>query len=268
MSKARWLTTLVVLAALSARAGPPEWQPELEPRDVFPPREFASPEVFWRGVAILLDGGSSDDAFRRHRRHVLEAQRLAERGAAAEASRAFLALADEDPLALADVALFNAAVALEEAVRGGEARDLYLRLVRDYPGSRLAAQALLRAGVLAEKDGALGAALAAYAALEEQYPTALVRGDALFNAARLIELIHPGQAPEAWLRAADAAESVEAGLPARFRAAWLFERRGDLVKAQALWAECAAAPVDDQSSRGFVAEARKHLGAASLDAGR
>ncbi len=268
MSKARWLTTLVVLAALSAPAGPPAWQPELEPRDVFPPREFASPEVFWRGVDILLDGGSSDDAFRRHWRHVLEAQRLAERGASAEAARAFLALADEDPLSLADMSLFNAAVALEESARGGEAREVYLRLARDYPGSRLAAQALFRVGVLAEKGGALGAALAAYAALEEQYPTALVRGDALFNAARLIELIHPGQAPEAWLRAADAAESVEAALPARFRAAMTFELRGDLVTAQALWTECAEAPVDDQSSRGYIAEARKRLGAASPDAGR
>jgi TolA-binding protein len=120
---------------------------------------------------------------------------LEEKGDHAGAVAAFLTLADADPDdPFADDALIEAARLCEEKLADpARAADLYERLVRDYPQSRLAVRARRRAEALRAGMGAGGAHAAALAAWNDILSgySERPRAESIARAERLLAE-HPG----------------------------------------------------------------------------
>lgn len=116
------------------------------------------------------------------------AEALDQGGASEQAAERYLAVVDSAGGAeLADLALNNAAVALEKVKRWDSASRLYERLVREHPRSSLADTALFRVGVTAERFFDLPKAVATYERLVAEYPKSPRVADALYNAAMALE---------------------------------------------------------------------------------
>jgi cellulose synthase operon protein C len=80
-----------------------------------------------------------------------------------------------------DIALFNAAEALEKIQQWDKACDRYADLVGAYPGSKLASDALFNAAGNFEKNNRYDKAVEAYETIAQNYPYAEKAKDALFN---------------------------------------------------------------------------------------
>lgn len=116
------------------------------------------------------------------------AEDLDARGEHEQAAVEYLKLIEENPdNQFADVALNNAAVALEKVKRFDSASKLYERLARQYPKSAMADNAIFRVGLNAERFFDFDRAIAAYLKLVEQYPKSEKRPDAIYNAAYSLE---------------------------------------------------------------------------------
>jgi len=157
------------------------------------------------------------------------ATELMEKGDYENAAKKFIELVNEEPKhEFADKALNNAAVCYERSLRFESATQLYERVFREYPSSKLADAALFRVAVNAENSYDFDKAVTNYQKLVKDYPASKDRESALFNTARLLEVLqrYP-EAAAAFLRYADLYPNTEDAPKNQFRAALIYEKRGD-----------------------------------------
>ncbi|MCA9667893.1 MAG: tetratricopeptide repeat protein [Myxococcales bacterium] len=144
------------------------------------------------GNAALLRGLRFKGASALHRRGeaLLSAGKSKQAHALLErAARGYLALVNAAPMSRdAEVALHNAALCYERSRRLESARDLYDRLARRYPKSKLAAPAMWRAAQVSERLMSFDDALARYlrVARQRSLAAAAEQREAMLAAARIL----------------------------------------------------------------------------------
>jgi cellulose synthase operon protein C len=143
-----------------------------------------------------------------------------------EAAALFQAIAEEAPRhALADKALYNAAICQERDRRPEAAAALFGRVVADHPGSPYAPDSLLRQAAIAEAAFDFGKAAERYQVLLEKYPGAKPARDALYDRARALEILQRyEQAGEAFERHASLAPPAEDAPATLLHASEVYEK--------------------------------------------